>query len=355
MPSLRSLARSVLLASWMVPLPALAGSYTGLYVLGDSLSDQGNLFAATSALGPGLGLPAQPAPDHYFNGRFSNGPVYPEALARDLGVSITPSLLGGTNFAFGGARTDYNVVEAPPSGEQSFPRAAYPWSLNLERDAFTARAAAAGADPNALYVVFSGSNDVTDILRRRLDPAATISNAVRGIVGAVDAVKAAGAQTVLVPNLPDLGLVPRVTSLEALSPGISALATRLASQFNAALASALSREAGVRIIQFDTFGFLRNVVANPSRYGFSNATQACFSGFVAPDPNATVCADPDQYVFWDAEHPTTRLHTLLGDQLFLAATDVPEPASAGLLGCGLAVLAWLGRKREAAPIPPARS
>lgn len=320
----------------MLPVQAAAAAYTGLYVLGDSLSDEGNLFAATAVLGLG---PAQPAAEHYFNGGFSNGPVYPAVLARSLGVTSAPSLLGGNNFAFGGTRTDYNTVEVPPFGTQNYPRAAYPWSLNGQRQAFNARTAASGTDPSALYVVFSGSNDVTDIVRRRLDPATTIANAVAGIINTVDAFKAAGARTVLVPNLPDIGVTPLVRALEPTAPGISALATRLISQFNAALAVALDQDLGIQVIRFDTFSFLRDVVANPSQYGFSNSTQPCFSGLVFPDPNATVCANPDQYVFWDTEHPTTAFHALLGERLLSAVTDVPEPASLSLLWCGLAALA----------------
>ena len=112
-----------------MPPPATAGPYTKLYVLGDSLSDQGNLYIATSDLGPKQSppRPAVPDPARYFHGRFSDGEVYPGYLAQMLGVSIGPSLLGGTNFAFGGARTDYNRVEAPPIGQEVYPHDAYPW------------------------------------------------------------------------------------------------------------------------------------------------------------------------------------------------------------------------------------
>src|SRR6185312_8686624 len=122
-------------------LSAAAGPYTGLYVLGDSLSDQGNLYIATSDLGPKQSppRPAVPDPARYFNGRFSDGEVYAGYLAQMLDVSIGPSLLGGTNFAFGGARTDYNRVEARPIGQEVYPHGAYPWSLNGERKAFAAR------------------------------------------------------------------------------------------------------------------------------------------------------------------------------------------------------------------------
>jgi phospholipase/lecithinase/hemolysin len=352
MPGFRRLALAVLLAPWLLPVllsaPASAATYSGLVVLGDSLSDQGNMLAATAALGPGLGgSTPQPDPAAYYQGRFSNGPVYTDVLAKDLGVSLTPSLDGGTNFAFGGARTDYNTVEVPPYGTQIFPREAYPWSLNGERQAFTAYAAANGANPNALYVVFSGSNDVFDIVARGMPVASTIANAVAGIINVVDAFKAAGAKTVLVPNLPDLGVVPKVTSLEPVDPGISAYVTLLTMEFNTALAAALDAQTGVNIIQFDTFDLLKDVVADPTAYGFTNSTDACYSGFVLPDPTATTCANSNQYVFWDNEHPTTAFATLLGNDFFAAVTDVPEPASVGLLGGGLVVLAGLRRRLSA--------
>lgn len=49
-----------------------------------------------------------------------------------------------------------------------------------------------------------------------------------------------GAQHVLVPSLPNLGLVPRVTALEAVAPGISAFATALTVFFNIILHTMLT-------------------------------------------------------------------------------------------------------------------
>ena len=301
--------------------PAAAKPCTGLYVLGDSFSDQGNLLAASASLEASSGQPVQPARDHYSDGRFSNGLIYADVLAFGLRTPLRPSLLDGTNFAFGGARTDSDIVEAPPFGMGVYPQAAYPWSLNAQRQAFAARAAAGGADPDALYVVFSGLNDVAAILQNRLNPATTIATTVAGIIDAVDAFKAAGARTVLVPNLPDEGLIPALTALEPLVPGISALATEVTVAYNAALATALDQVTGIRVIRFDAFRLLHEVVAHPSRYGFSNATQPCYSGTVLPDPGATVCANPDQYVFWDSEHPTSAFHTLLGAEMLVAVTS----------------------------------
>lgn len=343
---------ALLLGLTCVPVPAAALSFSGLYVLGDSLADQGNLLAATAALGPTLGQPAVPDPAHYFQGRFSNGENYAGVLAQRLGTNLDNSLAGGNNFAFGGTRADYNVVEVAP-GEGTYPRGAYPWTLNLQREAFNARAASTGVDPDALFVVFSGSNDVSDILRRRLNPATIIPDAIAAIRNVIEAFKAAGAQTVLVPNLPNLGVVPRITQFEAVAPGISATATALSRQYNAALATMLDQESGIRIVRFDTFAFLTDVVAHPASYGLSNATDFCYSGFVTPAPNTTECALPDSYAFWDIEHPSRVLHAALANQMFLTVSAVPVPPTWALFVLG-ATLLVARRRRRAARSPPNR-
>ena len=88
-------------------LPAHAGPYTSMYVFGDSLSDTGNLNVATGGTQPAPGQP-------YFNGRFSDGPVWVETLAAGLGLSadVAPALLGGNNYAFAGARMGTSSTNA---------------------------------------------------------------------------------------------------------------------------------------------------------------------------------------------------------------------------------------------------
>ena len=68
-----------------------------LVVFGASESDVGNVYVAT-----GHTFPAPP----YFNGRFTNGPNWVDHLADELSLErATPSILGGDNFAVGGATT----------------------------------------------------------------------------------------------------------------------------------------------------------------------------------------------------------------------------------------------------------
>ena len=92
------------------PLSASATPWNALVVFGDSLSDAGNAFALSGGLFP----PSPPYAE-----RFSNGPVAAEYLAGHLGVPLTRSSAGGTDFAVAGATTgllNYNFEVNFPAG-----------------------------------------------------------------------------------------------------------------------------------------------------------------------------------------------------------------------------------------------
>jgi outer membrane lipase/esterase len=309
-------------------------------VLGDSLSDQGNLLFATEILN-GPGVPPAPDPTRYDAGRFANGPNYVDRLAAKLGVTVLPSELGGTNYAFGGSRTNYNRGEfrpgvLPPLPNGVYPIGAFPWSLDLQRAEFLAQAGPRKADPTTLYIVFHGSNDLADAFIAAValgqDPMPRLQTAVQGVVNTVLAFKSAGARTILVPLMPNLGVVPSIT---ALGPQAAGFASALSVAFNQALTQALAPIEGPNIILFDTFGFLTQVVLQPGLYGFTNSTEPCYTGFVAPNPAATVCAQPDEYVFWDVEHPTTRLHAVLAEALFTTVLRCSNQGKAPFARCAV--------------------
>ena len=327
----------------------MASPYDNIYLIGDSLSDQGNLFQATKTLsGTGSGIPAS---DHYYSGRFSNGEVYSGLLAGRLGSTLAATSLGGNNYAYGGTRTNYNIVENPPSSP-GYPPGSYPWTLNLQRQAFVDQNV---HDPNALYVVFSGSNDIADLIGAtvRFGDAATQASsdlAVQGIRNVIEAYIAAGAQDILVPNLSDLGLVPQVFNRNP--PGshlVSDTATRITIRFNNALDAMLNEFSNVNIMRFDTFSLLRDVIDNPGAFGLNNATMPCYTGFVGPaGPTDTVCTNPESYVFWDIVHPTTALHSILANGMLDVINNnrtVPEPNTFLLLAIGCAGLGLRGKRR----------
>lgn len=310
---------------------AQAQSYSNLYVFGDSLSDVGNDLIVTGGL--------LPSPAYYsqgsVTGRFTNGLSYADHLATSLGLSLTPSVQGGTDYAFGGARVSSVAAGLPPTA----------LSFNQQLAAFDA--AHTQADPGALYVLWIGANDMSDAIGATAHGnagalQAAVTNAMQGIGSAITDLSARGARHFLIPNLPDLAVIPAINGLH--SAGLSSIAHGASVSFNDALANTLSQPgfASLDLRRMDVFTALGAITAQPASYGFSNVTDACYTGDVngAARPGGaapTVCANPASFLFWDYEHPTASMNTVLGAQALAAA--VPEPGTALLMGLGLAALA----------------
>jgi phospholipase/lecithinase/hemolysin len=273
---------------------ANASSYSALVVYGDSLSDNGNLFNA-------IGYP--PAP--YFNGRFSNGPVAAEQLAATLGVPLIDFAVGGAtsgigNFVDNGTQTAAGFLGLP--------------GMQLEL-AGSAPILTPPLTTTALFMVWGGANDFL--------VAGSISTAVANIDSIIATLQSDGAQHVLVPGMPDLGITPDFFG--------NPTATAYAQAFNALLLSTLP--AGVTYA--DTFNLSQQLSQHPGDFGLSNSTDPCFNG-------TSVCANPNQYLFWDGFHPTTAADAILANQFATAVT--PEPSSIVLIGTGISGLMVLVRK-----------
>lgn len=306
--------------------PTWASSFSGMYVFGDSLSDQGNFYSATSS-NPSGPTPPPEYTDGTNSGRFTNGLNYIDYLSSNLGLSSRPYLTGGTNFSFGGAR----ISNHPYGG----------YSLLQQLDIFST-ASNKTADPNALYVVWAGANDLVDYLER---PGTTISPAesLTYLLSVIQDLAGFGAKNILVPNLPDIGLTPMIA---VFGSEATELATDLTVGFNEGLAAGLSAlestYTDVNFIGFDTFNFLNEIVADPEAAGFSNVTDACYSAYVMP--GGTIDGDPDTYLSWDGFHPTSGAHQILADQMTSAV--VPVPSTILLLVSGLVSLAGVCRRKK---------
>jgi len=288
-------ACSAMVAMEATALAQDAGSGLNRVVtFGDSLSDNGNLYAVTKG--------AKPTSPPY-NMRFTNVLTFAEYLNGSmLGYGAT-NATKNINYAFGGARTDSILVtqnnQIPGTQDQI--------------DAYLGAGGTFGS--KTLVTWLAGANNLSDVMAL---PGVTPAG-VATVIGAANADAAnqfqqlatAGAKTILIYNLPDLGL--SAGSL-AKGPAMAGLATGASNAFNAALAATTKASAGANpgtnFIQIDLTGFLRAVTANPGAFGFDNVTTKCLSGVPA-------CATPDKYLFWDDLHPTDAGHRQIATYTFM--------------------------------------
>lgn len=309
--------------------------FSGVYVFGDSLSDGGNAFIGQGGVNePFPYMNSVPGNTYAPANVFSNGPVWVQYLADDLGLPLAPSFIGGTNFALGGERTGELMFGATnvPAGALG----------GVVGQAHFASSGGTGMLPSdALYIINGGGNDIRRAAELFGDGTITDAEALAGIAGgatnlgnAVSLLAAAGAQTILVSNVPDVGRTPDLIGQGA---AVAQLATDLAVAFNAALDLQLTALQGViptlDLIVLDTFALTSAVIDNP---GGINVTDAC-----TLQNAGNGCADPNNYLFWDGIHPTTAAHRISADAALAAV--VPLPAAGWLLLGAVGLLA--GRRR----------
>ena len=304
-----------------------------VYVFGDSLSDTGNLFTLTGGTSSEYFTtdpsksPRFPTPP-YYNGRASNGLLWVETFASQLGMNVPqPAALGGTNYAFIGAVTG-------PGSSSSYPIP----TIQDQVDLYLTGASAAASDD--LYVIWGGAND---FLFGQTDASVPVNN----IAGAIESLHSSvNATRFVVLNLPPLGKTP--TGAAADPAGLDLLSDQFNTQLHTEL-DGLRSALGVSLYEVDINAQFEQLFADPAAYGLTNVTDSVLE--IDEDPSSLLFGypvypydlvnDPDTSLFFDGVHPTALGHALIGE---VAAASVPEPSTWVLFAAGVACLAWAGRR-----------
>ena len=295
-----------------------ARNYEQIVIFGDSLSDTGNLSKALGGVFP---------PFPYFQGRFSNGPIWIDQFAPKLGLDSTQVL----NFAVGGATTGRLNVGSLLAGN--------PLPIKLpglldEIDAFTTLNPN-GANPKSLYVVFAGGNDFLALpttlfqglamgnLQSFIGLSGAIVQSVQNIATAVTNLALQGAGTIAIANLPNLGRTPL-----PIQQGTSLVATAFSIGFNVVLEKTLeqlerslrAKSLAVDLVQVDLFSLGESIPRRPQEFGITNLTD--------PLIKQTNPKNPQGFFYWDDFHPTAQVHTLIADTF---ARSLSKPTASNVL------------------------
>jgi outer membrane lipase/esterase len=314
----RSLVPVIAFAAACVGTTAAAQTtpnYSSLTVFGDSLVDAGNIYALTGGATPS-------ASAGYFQGRFTNGYDYTDLLSIGLyGTPTTPSALGGSNFAFGGARAT-NTTNLPDLQEQ----------LAL----FTA--SGQQADANGLYVLNFGGNDIFAALQPGApagyaNDSAFLLQAATIYAGGVQYLYDRGARNFLITGFPVAGAGLNF-SLEAEGYLTTALGN-------------LNLGSDSTLLRYSYLDFFQRLTADPTAFGLPanlNTTTTCQAAGALPD-----CTG---YFYFDTVHPTAAIQRAafndINRQFNLIGSAVPEPATWLMMIAGFGAVGWSMRRSRRA-------
>lgn len=276
---IRSFLSAVVLVFFALQPVARASTptYSAIYVFGDSYCDVGNVYLLTGG--------ARPPSPPYFDGRFSDGPLWVDHIASARHLPMIPALEGGNDYAFAGAHA------SGPVSTTAGTLPGVPQQVGLYLQAHGGK-----ADPNALYIIEGGGNDIVDAAGVG-SPQQLGFEIALGLSQSELLLRQAGAKNFLIPDLLDVGILP-------VAQPFAAFANQAAAAANKNLDNFLFVEQllqGIQIRRLHVHSLFLSIFADATHFGFTNITTPCFNG-------VTVCADPDHTLFWDDYHPTVFGH-----------------------------------------------
>ncbi|CAN0878106.1 GDSL esterase/lipase APG [Linum grandiflorum] len=283
---------------------------------------------------------------HKPTGRFCNGKLATDITGETLGFKTYPpaylspdatgnNLLTGANFA--SAASGFDEKAASLNHAITLPQ-----QLELFKEYKGKLAkAAGGADKAAaivkdsLYILSAGSSDflqnyyVNPLLNKVYTADQYGSMLIPSFNSFVKGLYNMGARRLGVTSLAPLGCLPAARTIFGYhEQGCVSRINTDAQQFNkkvTSAAAALQKQLpGMKIVVFDIFKPLYDLVKKPSDFGFAEARRGCCgTGTVETtillcNPKSIgTCPNATQYVFWDSFHPSEAANQVLADALLV--------------------------------------
>ncbi|KAJ3095456.1 hypothetical protein HDU97_006912 [Phlyctochytrium planicorne] len=280
---------------------------------GDDLSDTGNLLTLTKGAYPGT---------PYFQGRFTNGPNWIDYLTWSLGNS-TSKTIELKSYANSASITNNTLAIASRKAEV----AKYP-DLFTQLNSFIADDAnRTTTSADTLFTVSATLHDYLEPFDHNDYPdlvggVNSITNFVKGLVNAK-------AKNIVLLNYPPFDLIPRTIYLanHTNSKRYPKMVQGLSNSANVLLSKAMGEivsTSNVNIALVDLNTIVKDAAADPT---YKNVHEPCYkNGPVKVDaaqaafttasfPAPEICADPENHLFFDAVHFSTKVHKNITDKL----------------------------------------
>lgn len=322
------------------------------YVFGDSLTDVGNnnflQYSLAKSNFPWYGIDYSGG---QATGRFTNGRTIGDIISAKLGIPSPPAylsvsqndeaLLKGINYASGGA----GILN--DTGLYFIQRFTFDDQINnfkKTKEAITAKIGEEAANKHtneAMYFIGIGSNDyVNNFLQPFLTDAQqyTPDEFVELLISTLDQqltrLYQLGARKMVFHGLGPLGCIPsqRVKSKKG---QCLKQVNKWILQFNSNVQNLINtlnhRLPNAKLMFADTYPLVLELINNPSSYGFKISNTSCCNVDTSIGglclPNSKLCSNRNEYVFWDAFHPSDAANVVLAEKFFSSLfSSAPSPA-----------------------------
>ncbi|TKY48228.1 GDSL esterase/lipase APG [Spatholobus suberectus] len=283
--------------------------------------------------------------NHQPTGRFCNGKLATDITAETLGFKryapayLSPqasgkNLLIGANFASAASGYDEKAAilnHAIPLSQQLKYYKEYQGKLTK----VAGRKKAALIVKDALYILSAGSSDfvqnyyVNPLINKAFTPDQYSGYLVGAFSSFVKDLYRLGARKVGVTSLPPLGCLPAARTLFGFHKnGCVSRINNDAQGFNKKIKSAAAnlqkQLPGLKIVIFDIYKPLFDLVLSPSKFGFVDARRGCCgtgrvetTSLLCNPKSLGTCSNATQYVFWDSVHPSQAANQVLADALIV--------------------------------------
>ncbi|KAI6691463.1 hypothetical protein NL676_028291 [Syzygium grande] len=311
------------------------------FIFGDSLTEVGNnnhlQYSLARSDYPWYGIDYKGG---QATGRFTNGRTIGDILSAKLGISSPPpylsmspnddGLLQGVSYASGGAgilnETGLYFIQRLSFDDQIN-------CFNKTKEVFNAKIGKEAANKlcnKALFFIGLGSNDyVNNFLQPFLADGQqyTHDEFLELLISTLDQqltrLHTLGAQKIIFHGLSPLGCIPsqRVKSkqrecLHRVNDWVLVFNARV----QKLLTSLNQRLPNARFTFADTYQAVLDLINNPTNYGFKVSHTSCCNVDTSVGglcmPNSKLCKNRNEYVFWDAFHPSDAANAVLADKLF---------------------------------------
>ncbi|EEF34923.1 GDSL esterase/lipase At5g22810 isoform X2 [Ricinus communis] len=320
-----------------------------MFIFGDSVVDAGNnnhLYTIVKANFPPYG---RDFANHKSTGRFCNGKLASDFTAENIGFTSYPpaylskeaegtNLLIGANFA-SGASGFYDSTAKLYHAISLTQQLEYYKEYQRKIVGIAGKSNASSIISGAIYLISAGASDfvqnyyINPFLHKEYTPDQFSDILMQSYSHFIKNLYNLGARKIGVTTLPPLGCLPAAITIFGSDSNdcvanLNQDSVSFNNKLNATSQSLRNKLSGLKLVVFDIYQPLYDIVTKPSDNGFVEARRACCgtglleSSILCNSKSIGTCKNASEYVFWDGFHPSEAANKILADDLLTSGISL---------------------------------